>query len=176
MIRWVLCALLACAARVGAQNIPPPKPPEPPPSAATAPAATAPAATAPAPDAKSSAEGLRRERPKPAVKSDAKEEVPPEEDTSLATENYGFNPLEAQKDLTVGNEYYKKGNYRAAYNRYRMATRYDDGNKEAWLRLGEASEKVKDVDAAKEAYSKYLAAAPDAKNAAEIRKKLDKLK
>jgi tetratricopeptide (TPR) repeat protein len=119
---------------------------------------------------------LKRERPKPSVSKNPKEEVPPEEDTSLATENITFNPLEAQKDITVGNQYYKKGNFRAAFNRYRLATRYDDSNTEAWLRLGEASEKVKDAEAEKEAYTKYLAAAPDAKNAAEIRKKLEKLK
>jgi len=164
MPRWVIGALLACAVQLGAQNIPPPKPPEPPP------------APAPAPDTKPNADELKRERPKPSVSKNPKEEVPPEEDTSLATENITFNPLEAQKDITVGNLYYKKGNYRAAFNRYKLATRYDDSNTEAWLRLGEASEKVKDLEAEKEAYSKYLAAAPDAKNAAEIRKKLEKIK
>ncbi len=168
MPRWVISALLACAAQLSAQNIPPPKPPEPPPVAATPPA--------PAPESKPSAEGLRRERPKPTVTNNSKEEVPPEEDASLTRENISFNPLEAQKCITVGNEYYKKGNYRAAYNRYKFATKYDDSNSEAWLRLGAASEKVKDAEAEKEAYTKYLAAAPDAKNAAEIRKKLEKLK
>ncbi len=170
MPRWVISALLACAAQLSAQNIPPPKPPEPPPAAATAPA------PAPAPEPKPSAEGLKRERPKPAVTNNPKEEVPPEEDASLSTENISFNPLEAQKCITVGNEYFKKGNYRAAYNRYKFATKYDDSNSEAWLRLGAASEKVKDAEAEKEAYTKYLAASPDAKNAVEIRKKLEKLK
>jgi tetratricopeptide (TPR) repeat protein len=164
MPRWVIGALLACTVQLSAQNIPPPKPPEPPP------------APTPAPEAKPNADELKRERPKPSVSKNPKEEVPPEEDTSLATENITFNPLEAQKDITVGNQYYKKGNFRAAFNRYRLATRYDDSNTEAWLRLGEASEKVKDAEAEKEAYTKYLAAAPDAKNAAEIRKKLEKLK
>ena len=35
---------------------------------------------------------------------------------------------------------------------------------------------MKDVKAAREAYTKYLQLAPDAKNAAEVRKKLEKLK
>ena len=167
MPRWVLGALLACAAQLSAQNIPPPKPPEPPPAAA---------APAPAPEPKASSEGLKRERPKATVTDNPKEEVPPEEDASLATDTINFNPLEAQKCISVGNEYFKKGNYRAAFNRYKFATKYDDSNSEAWLRLGVASEKVKDAESEKEAYTKYLAAAPDAKNAAEIRKKLEKLK
>ncbi len=169
MPRWVIGALLLCAAHLGAQNIPPPKPPEPP----APPPVAVPAAPA---EPKPNADGLKRERPKPNLSGDPKEEVPPEEDASLATDNIQFNPLEAVKCITVGNGYFKKGNFRAALNRYKMATRYDDSNNEAWLRLGEASEKVKDAAAAREAYTKYLAVAPDARNAAEIRKKLEKLK
>ena len=37
-------------------------------------------------------------------------------------------------------------------------------------------EKLKDPKAAREAYTKYLEVASDAKNASEIRKKVDKLK
>ncbi len=116
---------------------------------------------------------LQRERPKP---KSTKEAVPPEEDTSLTTEEYSFNPLQAEKELQTGNYYFKKGSYHAAANRFREATRWNDGYGEAWLRLGEASEKLKDPKAAREAYTRYLAVAGDAKNAAEIRKKLEKLK
>jgi tetratricopeptide (TPR) repeat protein len=115
---------------------------------------------------------LRKDRPK----QPTKEIAPPEEDKSLATEEYGFNPLQAQKELQTGNFYFKKGSYRAAANRFREATKWNDGYGEAWLRLGEAEEKLKDPKAAHEAYAKYLEIAGDAKNAAEIRKKLDKLK
>jgi tetratricopeptide (TPR) repeat protein len=166
MPRWVLAALLVCAAQLSAQNIPPPKPPEPPPTPAATPT---PAPSRPA------AEELKRERPKPRP-NNPKEEVPPEEDASLVTENIQFNPLEAQKCLTAGNFYFKKGSYRSALGRYKLATRYDDSNGEAWLRLGEAAEKLKDYESEKAAYTRYLAVASDAKNAAEIRKKLEKLK
>jgi regulator of sirC expression with transglutaminase-like and TPR domain len=37
-------------------------------------------------------------------------------------------------------------------------------------------EKLKDLQAAKEAYTKYLEVAPDARNAAQVRKKLAKLR
>jgi tetratricopeptide (TPR) repeat protein len=105
-----------------------------------------------------------------------KQEVPPEEDTSLAVKEYSFNPLQAEKDLQVGNYYFKLGKYRSAAFRFREATKWNEGNSEAWLRLGVAEEKLKDPKAAKEAYTKYLELASDAKNASEIRKKLEKLK
>lgn len=126
------------------------------------------------PPAKSQQEELKRHRPEPATSD--KEEVPPEEDASLSTEAYSFNPLQSKKDVDVGNEYFKKHSYRAAAGRYREATKWNDQNSEAWLRLGEAEEKLRDHKAARDAYTKYLEVASDAKNAAEIRKKLEKLK
>ena len=47
---------------------------------------------------------------------------------------------------------------------------------EAYLRLGEAREKQHDRKGAAEAYAKYLEIAPDAKDAAEVKKRLDKIK
>jgi tetratricopeptide (TPR) repeat protein len=123
------------------------------------------------------ADDLKKDRPQSPPPS-TKEEPLKEEDESLAPtdEEYSFNPLQAEKDLRVGNYYFKKGSYRAAALRFRRATKWNDGFAEAWLRLGEAEEKQKDAQAAKEAYAKYLDLSPDAKNAAEIRKKLEKLK
>src|ERR1051325_2089210 len=66
---------------------------------------------------------LKKERPKQEQKTSDKEEIPPEEDTSLATENYSFNPLQSKKDITVGDEYAKKHNFRAAAGRHRSATK-----------------------------------------------------
>src|SRR6185369_8581606 len=95
----------------------------------------------------------------------------PEEDETLTTQKeYGFNPLQATKEVQIGNFYFKKGSFRAAAQRFREATRWNPGDAEAWLRLGEASQKAKDPKAAKEAYAKYLELSPDAKNAAQIRK------
>ena len=117
---------------------------------------------------------LQKKRPQPPA--GGKEQVPPEEDTAIAPTEYSFNPLQAEKDLKVGNYYWKLGKYRAAELRFREATRWNEGYGEAWLRLGEAAEKLKDPKEAREAYSKYLEVASDAKNAGEIRKKLEKLK
>jgi tetratricopeptide (TPR) repeat protein len=104
------------------------------------------------------------------------EQAPPEEDESLVPKEYSFNPLQAAKELKVGNYYFKKGSYRAAAQRYNEATKWDGTLAEAYLRLGEAKEKQHDKKAAAEAYAKYLELAPDAKDAADVRKRLEKVR
>ena len=101
---------------------------------------------------------------------------PPDEDAAATAKQYAFNPLQAQKELNVGNQYFKKGSYGAALLRYREATKWNPGYAEAWLRLGEAAERRNERKTAAEAYAKFLELEPDAKNASEIKKKLDKLK
>jgi predicted Zn-dependent protease len=100
------------------------------------------------------------------------EQEPPEEDESLAPKTYSFNPLEAEKDLKVGLYYFKKHNYKASTSRFREATLWNPSYAEAFLRLGESEEKMKDKKAADEAYQKYLALAGDSKEAAAVKKKL----
>ena len=114
----------------------------------------------------------RGEAPPPVTKNG----MPPEEDTSVAVKEYAFNPLQAKKEIVVGNQYFKKGSYRAAAGRFTEATKWNSGDAEAWLRLGEAEEKLKDHKAARGAYEKYVELASDAKNVDEIRKKIEKLK
>ena len=100
------------------------------------------------------------------------EQEPPEEDPSIAPKTYSFNPLEAEKDVKVGAYYFKKGNYKAATSRFREATLWNPTSAEAFLRLGESEEKLKDKKAAREAYEKFIALAPDDKQAEAIKKKL----
>jgi tetratricopeptide (TPR) repeat protein len=117
---------------------------------------------------------LKRDR---TPKADSgKEEVPPEEDASLAKEDITFNPMQSKRDVSVGDLYRKKGNWGAAARRYHVATLRNDGNTEAWLKLGEARQKLHDAKAAREAYAKYLELDPDSKTAQEVRKALAKLK
>jgi tetratricopeptide (TPR) repeat protein len=107
-----------------------------------------------------------------------KDGLPPEEDTGAAVnKEYAFNPIQAKKEIGIGDQYFKKGRYRAAAGRYTEATKWNTSDPEAWLKLGEAQEKLKDTKAAKEAYGKYLEVA-DAKDkrVEEIRKKLEHLK
>jgi len=107
-----------------------------------------------------------------AEQKDQKPPEPPEEDESFKTKEYEFNPLQAAKELKIGLYYMKKGSFKAAANRFEEATRWDPANAEAFLKLGEAREKLKDPAAAKEAYAKFLELAPDSKAAPAIRKKI----
>ncbi|MFN7996387.1 MAG: hypothetical protein U0Q18_22435 [Bryobacteraceae bacterium] len=113
-------------------------------------------------------------QPKPAPPA-AEEQAPPEEDENLKPKEYSFNPLQANKEVQVGNEYFKKHSYKAAAMRYREATHWNPNLAEAWLRLGEAEEKRRNMSGAKEAYAKYLELEPEGKTAPEIRKKVEKL-
>ena len=119
-----------------------------------------------------SAQGDQKQQPKP---PESQQQAPPEEDANLRVKEYAFNPLQANKDLQVGNEYFKKHSYKAAAGRFREATKWNPNLAEAWLRLAEAEEKRKNSKDAKEAYTQYLVVQPDAKDAAEIRKKIASL-
>jgi tetratricopeptide (TPR) repeat protein len=113
-----------------------------------------------------------KKRPADPKSQQTQEQEPPEEDESLAPKTYSFNPLEAEKDLKVGLYYFKKGNYKASTSRFREATLWNPSFAEAFLRLGESEEKLKDKKAADEAYTKYLTLAPDSKEAEAVKKKL----
>lgn len=102
------------------------------------------------------------------------QEEPPEEDESLAPENYVLNPLESERNIRVGNYYWHKGKYRAAAGRYERATRFNPSSPEAFMKLGEAQEKLKNGDAARTAFQKVMKLAPDSKFGHEAKKKLNK--
>ncbi len=100
---------------------------------------------------------------------------PAEEDESLIPKEYSFNPLQAEKELKVGGFYFRKGSYRAAARRFQEASRWNPGYAEAFLRLGEAQEKLKDKKAAREAYAKFLELAPEDKRGGEVKRRLQRL-
>ena len=103
-------------------------------------------------------------------------QLPPEEDKAEIPKQYSFNPLQSKKEVIVGDFYFKKGDYKGAALRFASATKWNDANAEAWLKLGETREKQQDAKGAREAYERYLQLAPDGKNALEVKKRLEKLK
>jgi tetratricopeptide (TPR) repeat protein len=103
------------------------------------------------------------------------EQAPPEEDEAEKPKEYSFNPLQAEKEVRIGNFYFHKGKYPAAATRYREATRWNANLPEAYFRLGEAEEKQKDWKGAREAYQKFVELAADDKRTPEVRKKIAKL-
>lgn len=117
------------------------------------------------------------QKQEPAKQPPPEEQAPPDEDQINQQKIYSFNPVQAKKELAAGEFYFKtRHDYRAAANRFREATKWNPGFAEAWLRLGDAAEKQNDHKTVAEAYGKYLEISPDAKNAPEIRKRLDKVK
>ena len=101
---------------------------------------------------------------------------PPEDKAKTEEEKYAFNPVKSKKAVEIGDFYFKKGDARAAASRYLEATKWNDGNSDAWLKLGDAEEKMNDAKAARAAWEKYLQLAPQGKNAAAVKTKIEKLK
>jgi len=98
--------------------------------------------------------------------------MPPEEDESAAPETFPLDPLESDRNIKVGNYYWHKGNYRAALQRYERATKYNPSSPDAFFKVGEAEEKLKNKDAAKAAFQRVIQVSPDSKAAHEAKKKL----
>ncbi len=98
--------------------------------------------------------------------------MPPEEDESVAPEKFTLDPLESDRNVKVGNYYWHKRNYRAALGRYERATKFNPSSAEAFFKLGEAEEKLKNKDAAKIAFQRVVQLAPDSKFAQDAKKKL----
>jgi tetratricopeptide (TPR) repeat protein len=99
---------------------------------------------------------------------------PPEEDVSTSQKkDYVLNPLQAEKEIRIGNYYYKKGSYKAAMNRYREAVKWDPNSAEGWYKLGEAQLKLGNNKEFREAWTKYLSIEPDGKNSSAVKKRLN---
>jgi len=67
-----------------------------------------------------------------------------------------FDPLGAEKDIEVGNFYFKRGNYDAAIERFQDAARKHAGYAKPYLLLGETYEKKNDAQNALKAYREFL--------------------
>ncbi len=98
-----------------------------------------------------------------------------EDEDIVAPTEYVFNPIEAQKDVKIGDFYSKKGNQRAAAARYLEATRWNPGFAEAYWKLGHARDKLKQPLDALEAYRKYVELEPDGKQVHHAQKRITAL-
>lgn len=101
---------------------------------------------------------------------------PAEEDVTAAPREYEFNPIQAENEIKVGRFHMKRGNFKGAAGRFEEAAKWNPQSAEAYRLLGEAREKLKDAKAARAAYEKYLEMAPEAKDAADVRKRVTALK
>ncbi len=99
----------------------------------------------------------------------------PEEEDISAEPEYTFNPIQARKEVQVGDFYFKKGSYKAAAGRYERATKWQPGLTEAYLKLGEARARLHQPEAARAAWEKYLELEPSGGRAAAVKKKIAQL-
>ncbi len=87
-----------------------------------------------------------------------------------------WNPHKAEKDVEVGDYYFKRKNYRAALSRYQEALYYKYDDAIATFRLGVCQEKLGDSDEARKAYESYLKILPHGPFAGEAQQALARLK
>jgi tetratricopeptide (TPR) repeat protein len=109
---------------------------------------------------------------KPPQSEPPSEDNPPEEDDNEKPKVYTFNPIQAESEIKVGIFYMHKSSWRAAAKRFDEATRWNPNSAEAFFRLGEAREKLKEKDTARAAYQKVVLLSPDSKEGKEAKKKL----
>jgi tetratricopeptide (TPR) repeat protein len=117
----------------------------------------------------------QQNQPAQQPRSEDDQNQPEEEDESVAPEKFVLNPLESDRNVKVGDFYMHKGTpsgYRAALHRYERATKFNPSNPEAFYKIGEAQEKLKNKDGAKAAFEKVIQIAPDSKFAREAKKKI----
>ncbi|HYN15343.1 MAG TPA: tetratricopeptide repeat protein [Terriglobales bacterium] len=92
------------------------------------------------------------------------------------TEFHSWDPHKAQKNVEIGDFYFKRQNYHAALSRYCEALTYKPSDAIATFRIAEALEKSGDVAGAQAYYQAYLKILPAGPFAAQSKKALDRIK
>jgi tetratricopeptide (TPR) repeat protein len=96
-------------------------------------------------------------------------------DGSGIQEFHPWNPMKAQKDVDVGDYYFRRKNYRAAMDRYKEALYYKENDAIATYRLAVCAEKMGDKLEARKNFEQYLKILPEGRLANGARASLEKL-
>lgn len=91
-------------------------------------------------------------------------------------ELHPYDPHKAEKNVEVGDYYFKLKNYPAAESRYREALDYKPNDAIATFKLATALEKLGNVPEAEKYYSNYLKILPHGPSAEESNVALERLK
>ncbi len=86
-----------------------------------------------------------------------------------------FNPLEAQKNVKVGDFYYKRKNYGAAIRRYQEALEYQPNYIKAFERLGKTYEKSGEKQKAIDLYKQFIDKYPGSPKASDFKNRIVRL-
>ena len=87
-----------------------------------------------------------------------------------------WDPHKAEKDVEVGDFYFKRKNYRAAVDRYREALYYKNDDAVATFKLAICQEKLGEIEDARHGYESYLKILPQGPFAEEARRGVERLK
>jgi tetratricopeptide (TPR) repeat protein len=94
---------------------------------------------------------------------------------SDTTELHPWNPHRADKDIEVGDYYFKEKNYRGAEGRYRDALLYKPNDAIATYRLAQIFDKTERPEEARQYYQAYLKILPHGPYASDCHKALERL-
>ncbi len=87
-----------------------------------------------------------------------------------------WDPHKADKDVEIGDFYFKQKNYRAAESRYTEALYWQDNHAIAMFRLAKTEEKLGKFDDAQKNYAGYLKILPDGEFSAQAKQGLERAK
>jgi tetratricopeptide (TPR) repeat protein len=102
-------------------------------------------------------------------------ESSPDEDTFGVMEVKKWDPHKAEKNVEVGDYYFKQKNYVAAISRYREALEYKPKDAIATFRLAQALEKTGESQEALQNYQEYLRILKNGPLAAEAKKGVERM-
>ena len=90
-------------------------------------------------------------------------------------EFHQWNPMEALKDIEVGDYYFKRKNYKGALERYKHALVYKENDAVATFRLAVCQERMSDPAGALANYTAYLKILPTGPFADEAKQAIERL-
>lgn len=91
------------------------------------------------------------------------------------SEFHVYDPHKADKDVEVGDFYFKRKNYPAAISRYESALKWKPNDAIATFRLAQALEKTGQLEDARRSYESYLKILPNGPSAEDARKAVQRL-
>jgi tetratricopeptide (TPR) repeat protein len=90
-------------------------------------------------------------------------------------EFHPWDPHKAEKDIEVGDYYFKRENYRGALDRYQEALYYKNNDAIATYRIATCQEKLGESEDARKFYEAYLKILPEGPLAADAKKAIARL-
>lgn len=101
-------------------------------------------------------------------------EEPPEEDKDYQVKEYTLNPVQSEKEFSIGKDQWRAGKPRYALGRFVEAFKWDPGNYEALYWIGVARDKIGEAQGAREAFQQYLKENPKGERVKDVKKRLDR--